>query len=684
MTEKEKKKKKSHLPIRLNVLFLFVFLLFSLLIFRLGIVQIVNGEMYKNRVEETEKVTASQDTARGLMYDRNGDVIVGNEPIKAVIYTRTYVTEEHHLELARKLAKWLDFNVHLEELALREKKDMWVLLHGLEEAYHLKLSKRELRTFTGKNSKQASEKKYERLLERITKEDIASLSQEQWETAILYRKLEGAMLMTPTVIAQELSAAELAKVGEHLASLPGIQVTTDARRTYPHGDVFYFGNLGKIQEEKLEHYLALGYDRNDEIGKSYLEQYYEPILSGTKTTFEYMMRNGVPVGEPKITEGNRGQDIVLTVDIQFQKKIGQIIKQELKYGMKLSGNNYLNSAYVVAINPKTGGIYALAGKEYKDGKFWDAAYGTVLKSFAIGSTVKGATVLAGFESGVLPDEMWLENDKPILLPNGDYFSSYTSGIGWVDPVEALQESSNVYMALIAGHMAGFDFDNRGSIYDVRVFNGQEYRNAFQTLRRVYSQFGLGVLTGIDLPTESVGYEGGIPKQSGKIFQFSIGQFDTYTPLQMAQYVATIANDGYRMRLHFLKSIRKPSPRIHGLGQVLYQYEPQILNKISMSDRALQIVQKGFRQVVLQGTAASLGRQYPELNIAGKTGTAQVDLNFDSHIDTVNSMFVGYAPYQNPQIAIAVAVPGGENGHLNLRIAGRVFAAFFEQREYDKQ
>jgi cell division protein FtsI/penicillin-binding protein 2 len=680
MTNETKKKKKSHVPFRLNILFLMVFLLFSILILRLGVVQIVDGEVYENQVEKTEEKTSKLDAARGKILDTNGHVIVDNEASNAVTYIRTSDTQKNHLKLAQDLAEFIDKDT--EEVKERDKKDYWIASHGFNEAYEMKLSEDEIATF---NEADDGDGKYETLLNRITEEDLADISQEEMEIVAIYRELNSAMMLTPHYVKKGLTVEEMARVGEHKEMLEGIDIATVSNRTYEnYGKQFYLGKVGSIERKRLDYFLSRGYDRNDQVGTSYLEQYYEGVLNGTKATLSYVTDTaGKPLEEPKRVEGSRGHDIILTVNIELQEKIKEILKTQLKKYMGTAGNGYLNDAYVAMVDPQTGGVIALAGQEYEDGGFKNASYGTLGNAFAMGSAVKGATVLAGYETGVISDGTYV-NDKTITVRNSPNFSSYTRNIDSVNPVGALEQSSNVYMGFIAGYMAGFDFVDQGGSYKATVDAGDQFENGFRTLRDVYSQFGLGVPTGIDLPNESIGYEGQIPFEApGKIMQFAIGQYDTYTPIQMAQYVSTIANDGYRMQIHLMKEIREPTSEPQKSGKILYQYEPRVLNRVSMEPEHLDTVQEGFRQVThgSRGTARALGQgEYYQYKIAGKTGTAQVDVNFDNIIDTTNSTFVGYAPYDNPEVAIAVVVPGSEKGHVNLEIAGKVFKAYFEMTE----
>ncbi|HET7628454.1 MAG TPA: penicillin-binding protein 2 [Bacillales bacterium] len=678
-----KPKKKNQVPFRLNVLFIVVFVLFSILILRLGIVQIVEGETYKQQVKEQVRPTSKLDAARGLIYDTNGELLVGNKGENAITFTRTKDdSAEDLLHLAEKLTEYIHMDP--KKLTVRDKKDYWILKHGLLNAYHEKLSDEEYNRLSKSDDKSAA---YDALLDRITKENIDSLTNHDLQVAAIFRKLNQAMNLTPYYVKIGIEDEAFYKIGEHLESLPGIDLTQAAKRVYPNGDPFYLGSVGEIPRESLDYYLARGYNRNDLVGTSYLEQYYENLLNGTPTKLQFQLNeDGELLANPKQLPGHRGYDIQLTINLELQKKVQEILKAGVRDAMFHWHNPYLNSAYAVVMNPQTGGILALNGVEYEDGQFNNVSYQTITGSFVIGSNIKGATVLAGFETNTVPSAF---NDKKFVFKNGNDLQSYPgNNIGVVTPVTALEASSNIFMAKIAANMAGFKTVDKGSYYRVYTYRDEQYFHAFHQLREIYSQFGLGIRTQIDLPKEGLGYEGDIDQvQPGQILRFAFGQFDTYTPIQVAQYFSTIANGGYRLQLHLLKSVHEPNADAEGPGELVYQFEPNVLNHITMNQHALEQVHKGF-WLVTHGarvyshlpTAPQLGRgEYEKYEIAGKTGTADVTIN--GH-ETVNELFSGYAPAgegHEPEVTVVVIVPGDDNGGHHIKLAGQIFKAYFEMK-----
>jgi len=208
------------------------------------------------------------------------------------------------------------------------------------------------------------------------------------------------------------------------------------------------------------------------------------------------------------------------------------------------------------------------------------------------------------------------------------------------------------------------------------------RDRIDLVRSYYAQFGLGIETGIGFPNEITGLKKDLDyNEAGNYLDIAIGQLDTYTPLQLAQYISTIANGGYRMRPMLVKEIRSPDPE--GIGNIVYQIQPEVLNRLTMDEEFIKRTQEGLWQVThgSRGTGRGFFGNEP-YNPAGKTGSAESFLNGKS---TVNSTFVAFAPYENPEIAIAVVVPNAYTTkkspyYINQQIARRVLRAYFDLKE----
>jgi cell division protein FtsI/penicillin-binding protein 2 len=693
--KKNKKKKKTHVPVRMNILFFAVFLLFSLLILRLGVVQIVSGEEYKREVERTEDVLVNNSVPRGKIYDRVGNVIVDNTPMNAITYTRTQSTKsEDILKVARDLAQLID--VKPDAVTERDKQDFWIL-NNPDKADE-KVSKEEEEELRKKNEELSSDdinsKIYRMTLDRITEKDLASFTEQDLEDLAIFREMNSGYALSPQIVKNKgVTQEEFARVSEHLSELPGVNTTTDWERTYVYDSTLrsILGNVSSSREglpsELVDYYLARDYSRNDRVGKTYLEFQYENVLKGQKEKIKNITKDGSVLESVLMQEGQRGKDVVLTIDMELQQEVEKIVTEELLKNVHNPQSSHLDRAFVVMMDPNNGEILAMVGKRYaKDpntGEYGiqDYALGTFSSSYEVGSAVKGATVLTGYMNGVLTPGQTLV-DEPIDIAGTPIKTSWFNKYGKksMSDLYALEKSSNSYMFKVAMKIAGNPYYTpnapiNGSLKDLT------------NLRNHFNQFGLGVKTGIDLPGEVEGYKGEFANP-GNLLDFAIGQFDTYTPMQLAQYVSTVANDGYRIQPHILKEVREPSGSKNSMGPVEMVSEPKVLNKVNVTQSQIEHVQKGFYRVYhnSEGTAVSHFGDAPYV-AAGKSGTAEAtyrDPVSGRAYDTYNTTLIGYAPYDQPEIAFSNVVPWSHNGatdpYINKDISRRIMDAYFELKK----
>jgi cell division protein FtsI/penicillin-binding protein 2 len=313
------------------------------------------------------------------------------------------------------------------------------------------------------------------------------------------------------------------------------------------------------------------------------------------------------------------------------------------------------------MDPNTGDILSMVGKKIEKNpetgknEVVDYSYGNFTTAYEAGSAVKAATLLTGYNQGVVSMGTTMV-DEPIELAGTKAKTSIFNRGGYIqmDDLTALERSSNVYMFKIAMLINGTPYSYK---MPLRLKD-----DTFPKMRNNYAQFGLGVKTGIDLPNEFSGVEGPSgPTMGGKTLDLAIGQYDTYTPLQLAQYISTVANGGYRIKPHVVKEVREPSNDGQQLGQLVTEIGPTILNRIDNPTEEIDYVKKGLRRVYTgsQGTAKGAFANAP-YTAAGKTGTAQVvyygPLKEYNGTDTLSFTHVGFAPYENPEIAYAVVIP----------------------------
>ncbi|KAB7670042.1 peptidoglycan D,D-transpeptidase FtsI family protein [Bacillus sp. B1-b2] len=689
------KKKKKTLPVRLNIIFFFVFLLFSALILRLGFVQIVYGEDYKRELEKTEDVTVNTSVPRGKMYDTTGKVIVDNVAEKAITYTNTGESQEVMIETAEKLSDFIEKDT--KKVTERDKKDYWILKNEKEAAKKVSDKEKEELAEKYPDKDEYNDKVYKLQLEKITESDLNTLTDHDLEVLAIYREFISGYKFTPQMVKnKDVTDEEFAIVSENLESLPGVDTTTDWERSYAFEDTLksVLGNVSSSEKglpaERLDYYTSRGYSLNDRVGTSYLELEYEDVLKGQKEKVRNKTdKSGEIVDTEVITEGKRGNDLVLSIDMELQREVEKIIEEELKVAKTSAGTKLLDRAYVVLMNPNTGDVLSMAGKKLvtneETGKVevQDDALGNITTTYNVGSVVKGATVLTGYKTGAItPGTVW--NDTEVKI--GQTVKKSWTTMGPINDLTALQRSSNVYMFRTVMQMAQANYVY-GQPLSVQLKD-------FTLLRNEFAQYGLGIRTGIDLPNEQVGFKGQ-DTLPGFLLDLSIGQYDTYSNMQLAQYVSTIANGGNRMEPHIVKEIREPVADDSELGPTIETIKPKVLNKLDLKEEWIERVQQGFEMVAQtpKGTAYSNlgGKDYSP---AAKTGTAEAFYDGPDRADygkeppaVMNLSLISYAPSENPEVAMAVMVPWAYQGSVdngaNKKIGERVLDTYFnlkKQRE----
>ncbi|HDR7282588.1 TPA: penicillin-binding protein, partial [Bacillus paranthracis] len=288
--EKQKGNKKTYISIRLNIMFLCIFLLFSAIIVQLGKVQIVEGEAYKNQVENNQNTTTSIPVPRGQILDREGKTVVNNKSLRTITYTRVKgITSEAILKTAQDLAKVLEMpEQDINKLTDIDKKDFWMQLNT--KRAEAMITKKDIEKFKEKGieGKELDKKIEELRRSRVTEVELAELTVQDLKVLAIKSKMNSGYQLTPQIIKKDVTNQEYAQISENLAEFPGVDATVDWERNYVNGDLFrsVLGNITSSEEglpkENLDFYLVRGYNRNDRVGKSYIEQRYEDVLHGTK------------------------------------------------------------------------------------------------------------------------------------------------------------------------------------------------------------------------------------------------------------------------------------------------------------------------------------------------------------------------------------------------------------------
>ena len=631
---------------RINFIFGLVVFIFAIMVLRLGYLQIAQGSHYKQLIKNDENITVNESVPRGRIVDRNGKVLVDNASKMAITYTRGRKTSQKEmLETAKKLSSLI--NMDTDKITDRDKKDFWVTLHPQKAKDLMKKEQSML-----EDGSISQEQYDEQQRKKIGKKQLSELSKKDLQILAIYREMNAGSTLDPQIIKNEdVTEKEYAAVSQQLSKLPGVNTSMDWDRKYPYKDTLrgIFGDVSTSTEglpkELTEQYLSKGYSRNDRVGKSYLEYQYEDVLRGKKKQMKYTTdKSGKVINSEVINPGSRGHDLQLTIDIDLQKKVESLLDKQIAK-LRSQGAKDMDNAMIVVQDPKNGDILAMAGKQIsKNGKLTDYDIGNFTAQFAVGSSVKGGTLLAGYQNNAIKVGEQMV-DEPLKFQGGLTKRSYFNKNGRVtiNDKEALMHSSNVYMVKTALKLAGDPYYSGMPL-------PSDISMAGQKLRKGLNQVGLGVKTGIDLPNETNGQIEPLTNNPGNYLDLSIGQYDTYTPLQLSQYVSTIANNGYRIQPHIGLSIHDATNKDE-LGPVKRKVKGNVLNKVNNSQKEIDEVQDGFKMAFNEkdgtGYASFKDTVVPS---AGKTGTAEV---FQDGEPRVNSTYVGYAPIKDPKLAFSI-------------------------------
>lgn len=634
------------------------FFMFFLLI-NLFIIQVINNNTYKIKLDNYKDNIIYGDMApRGKIYDIKGRVIVDNKGIKVLYYQKCGLSSLEEINIAKKISKIID--IDYSGLSKLNMKEYW-LVNNKEEG-NKRISAEEYNLY---NIRKLSEDDiYNMKLDRINDSEI-DYSESEKKIIYIYTLMNKGYYYEDKVIKKNLSDKEYADI--ETSELSGIKTKIDWERYYPYGIVMrnILGSVGLIPSENKEYYLDKGYSLNDRVGLNYLELYYDDYLRGSKDRYQ-LDRNGNKI---LIEKGIKGNDLVLTIDIELQNEIEKIIEKEIRYSIKNENMIYYNRSFVI-ISDLSGGIKAMAGVQVINDKKYDYSMGIVIESMAMGSVIKGASSIVGYNTASLKIGE-KRQDKCIKIAGTPSKCSWKK-LGLLDDIDALKYSSNSYQYMTAINVGKAKYvENKPLVID---------DGAFDIYRDTFKEFGLGTSTGIDLPFESYGYKGD-KKDSGLLLDLAIGQYDTYTPMELSQYIVTIANSGNRPSMHLLSGI-------YNNCELVYKYEDNILNKVNTEDKYMNRIKEGFRAVMSKG---GTGYSYMDTKYkgAGKTGTSEtfIDTNKDGSVDTetISNTFVGYAPYDNPVVAFTVISPDigyykGKNrvrSYVNRRISYEVSKKYFE-------
>lgn len=658
--------------LRYNIIIAFVYIIGIILLIRLFNLQIVNGAQYREQSNTRLTRESELKAARGNVLDASGNKLVSTTIEYNVEIYKTKIDNEtlnnSLLEFAKTLEangdKYIDnFPITLNPLKFKNGMNFenWKKGNKIEENANLEDSF----NFFYKRYKVSTE----------NADDARRI------ITLRYAIEQNGYSNTKSVqLASNISNASFAKLNEMGTIFPGISTYSQPKVYYPYGTLasHILGYVGPINQDELKN--NKDYEMNDSIGKTGVEKVFEKYLKGKNGTKQIDMSvDGVVTDEYVSTEAQAGSDIVLTIDADLQRATEKALEDNIKSMQNgtLKGATTASVGAAVVVNVKTGEVLAMASyPNYEPTLFIDGistdnwnkylndsrkplVNKAISEQSAPGSTFKMVTAIAGLESGVI-DANTKINDTGRYTEYKDYqpYCWLKSGHGWLNVTQAIEHSCN-YFFYETGRRAGID-----------------------QIEKVATEFGLGQKTGIELPDEINGTLSSkkVDKEwtGGKTIQTAIGQlYNDFTPLQMAKYTAMIANGGKNLNISIVKSINNSDGTQVSRNEI-DAFVNEVLGVSGNSGSDLQITQAnmdavkaGMKGVTSDdgGTAYSYFKDF-NIEVGGKTGSASTDTKGNA-----NAWFVGFAPFDNPEIAVAVYVKDGQHGGYTAPVARAIFAQY---------
>ena len=633
------------MPKRIIVILMFIASIFGIFLYRVYSLAYQNRDFYLNEARAINEVYVSGSSApRGRILDVNGNILVDNIGVNTIYYHKpSGVTLKDELFVAEELVKITNYEYMYDIDRLKE---FYSIINSskvdsliTEEEYQL-YSERKL------TSQDLSERK----MNRITDDMIDSMSTLEKYSSYFYFLMNEGYSYDNKCLIENASEEVYASVLER--NFLGIFGEMEWKRVYNYGDTLktIFGEISNSLPAEKDYLLDQGYSLTDKVGISGLEEYYEEYLKGKKAIYKVGSNNSLEL----VKEAERGADLVLEIDINMQIKVEEIIKEEMLKAKKTANTEFYKESYALISDPATGSIKALAGIRLitngVNSSFQDVSINVIKNAYTVGSAVKGASMAVGYKNGII-DIGTSITDGCVKLKSIPAKCSYKR-LGRLNDVQALALSSNYYQFIIALGIMGYNYT-----YNMEAEASMEHFNLY---RNTFAEFGLGAMTGIDLPNESSGLKG-TTIAPDLLMNLAIGQYDLYTPVELLQYINTIASSGTRYSLSLMNRVIKDE-------KILLEHTKKVLNHVKLEDKYIKRIQEGFHSVMKNGT----GYWYinPSIPAAGKTGTSEsyIDNDLDGNLESfvLGNTFLMYAPYDNPKYSIVVISPNTSNLDSNSK------------------
>lgn len=632
-------------------------------------IQIINTKQNGDTV--VSSVEVSVDAIRGNILDRNGYPLVTNKQVNKIVFNYLAFPKDYSernpiiLELIRLFDKnkveWKDnLPIELKKGKLRFAKD-----RDNEVAY-LKSE-----AFLDLNYYADVEDCFNALVEKYNLSSY-SLSQQRDIASVYYSMVkDGFNAGRNYEFATEVSSALVSVVKEKSDHFPGVDVQVSSQRQYTDGTVapHLLGMVGPITNEEYESRKDKGYTLNDVIGKSGVESAMEEYLKGAKGVKTINTDASGNKSEEYTLLPQTGDTVILTMDYELQKVAQEALAEGVKSLQTSLERIYPMSGAVVVMNTKNNEVLAMASYPTYDNSTYNEnsdklntdqskpLWNRALRStYTPGSTIKPAVAMAGLQEKVISASSLIKC-LGIYTYYQDYQPGCTGRHGNQNVINALFNSCNIFF------------------YETSRLLGIEKLNSY------FAMFGLGEETGVELyestgTVDSVALRKGMGElwTPGLTIQAGIGHGNNqFTPIQLCSYVSTIANRGTRYKASIIKSVKTAD-----LSETVMESKPQILSQADFANANWDLVHRGM---LLVGTESYANFRNVPVKVAAKTGTTTIEKTVNGRkIETYNGLILTFAPYNDPEIAVAVVVEGAGSGGSTAPIASAIMEHYFAEKD----
>lgn len=636
-------KKKSQIQLTVLSVILIISIVFYAA--RIYSIQIVNAEEYTDKNDGATAVrTAVLKAPRGEILDCYGRKIAINRDGYNVVFNKAYVGDDLNDVILTLVNLFAQSSVEWKDELPMSLSAPYGFKEG--ESTDKLISKLELAHYaTAQNCFDAMVKKYG--LESYAADDQRKIMGVRYSMDIA-----DFSISYPYTFAEDIPTELMRKISESGFLLSGVSVEVVPFREYTDTSlaVNLIGSVGPIYAEDWDEYKDKGYSYNDKVGKSGIEAWGEEYLRGTDGEITYRLDSDGNIISSEVTkEPVAGKTIMLTLDKSIQRIAQDSLEKTVKSLQSEGGT--VTAGAAVAVHIESGKVICAANYPTYDtatmGKNYDKLLSDPAKPltdrafqgvYPIGSTIKPIVALAALENG-----LYHMGETIKCVKTYKFFSDYKP--------QCMGYHGSIVLKTALARSCNYFFYELGR------------RVTATTLTDYYKQFGLGVATGVEVD-DSSGIIMDIKDGTGDTLQIAIGQLNAFTPLQLANYTATLANGGTHYRASLIDRIVS-----YDISTVYDKIEPEVLNEISITESNLNAVKEGMLSVTEDGTGRAALGDYP-IKVGGKTGTSQVTDQAD------HSVFVAFAPFDNPEIAIAVVLEHGNSGYSAGSVVRDILDGYF--------